>query len=136
MKKQIKVLFAVFASLYLISCQKEAITAIEQSQNSTAFSANANQSKIDELGVPFKGSFTTSFVLIQPPPNLIQNVSGTGIASHLGKSKFESISNVAVRFPAPFRVSGTRTITAANGDQLFTTFTGTSTPVVNGMNGA
>jgi hypothetical protein len=85
--------------------------------------------------VPFKGSYTLSSVLIQPPPNLVQRISGTGIASHLGNSTFEAISNVTVTQP-PFMVNGTRTITAANGDQLFTTFTGTSTPVVNGMNGA
>lgn len=137
MKKLISVLLTVFASFYLISCQKEAITPLEESLNFTAVSANTNnQSKMSESGVPFKGSYTTSFVMIQPPPNIVQNVSGTGIASHLGNSTFEAISNVSVTFPPPFMVSGTRTITAANGDQLFTTFTGTSTPVVNSMNGA
>ncbi|MGI8599567.1 MAG: hypothetical protein ACR2KB_09940 [Chitinophagaceae bacterium] len=137
MKKQISVLLAVFASFYFISCQKEAITPFEESRNSAAVSANANnESKMSEAGVPFKGSYTTSSVLMQPPPNLVHKVSGTGIASHLGKSTFEAISNVTVSFPPPFTVSGTRTITAANGDQLFTTFTGTSTPRVNGMNGA
>ncbi len=136
MKKQISVLLAVFASFYFISCQKEAITPLEESISSAGVSANANESKMSETGVPFKGSFTTSSVVMQPPPNLIQRVSGAGIASHMGKSTFEAISNVTVSFPPPFTVSGTRTITAANGDQLFTTFTGTSTPAVNGMNGA
>jgi hypothetical protein len=137
MKKQISVLLAVFASLYLISCQKEANTPLEDSLNSSAGSINASQeNKMSEAGVPFKGCYTTSSNILQPPPNLIQQVSGTGIASHLGKSTFEAISYVTVSAQPPFTVSGTRTITAANGDQLFTTFTGTSTPVVNGMNGA
>ncbi|MEO5985336.1 MAG: hypothetical protein ABIP80_07500, partial [Ferruginibacter sp.] len=92
MKKQISVLLAFFASFYVISCQKEAITPLEESRNSTVVSVNANESKVSELGVPFKGSYTTSFVVIQSPPNLIQKVSGTGIASHLGKSTFEAIA--------------------------------------------
>jgi hypothetical protein len=136
MKKQISVLLAVFASFYFISCQKDAAISSTSNLNSAAVSANANhESKMNESGVPFKGSYTLSSVLIQPPPNLVQRISGTGIASHLGNSTFEAISNVTVTQP-PFMVNGTRTITAANGDQLFTTFTGTSTPVVNGMNGA
>src|SRR5690606_1206106 len=78
----------------------------------------------------------TSFELLQGPPNVIQIVSGEGIASHIGKSTFEANTRVTINPQPPFTVNGTRTITAANGDQIFTTFTGTSTPAVNGMNGA
>lgn len=137
MKKQLSLLFAVFASFYFMSCQKEAISPLEENSNSISASAIAGQeSNMPDKGVPFKGSYTTTMVLVQPPPNLIQNVSGTGIASHLGRSTFEAISYVTVSPQPPFTVTGTRTITAANGDQIFTTFSGTSTPVVNGMNGA
>ena len=135
MKKQHFVLFAAFASFYFMSCQKEAISPLEESRNSFAASAN-EENKMSEAGVPFKGSFNTSFVLLQGPPNMIQIVSGEGVASHLGKSTFEALTSVTVNPQPPFTVNGTRTITAANGDQIFTSFTGSSTPVVNGMNGA
>jgi hypothetical protein len=135
MKKQITIVLAAFASFYFISCQKEAINPLEESSNSIAASAN-QENKMSEQGVPFKGSYNTSFVLLQPPPNMIQVVSGEGIASHLGVSTFEATSYVTVSFPPPFTVTGTRIITAANGDQIFTTFSGFSTPAVNGVNGA
>lgn len=136
MKKQISVLLALVSSFYFISCQKEVITSSED-HNLLATTTKGNQgSKMNEAGVPFKGSYTTSFVIVQGAPNIIQNVSGTGIASHLGASTFEATAHVTVTRNPPFAVTGTRTITAANGDQLFTTFTGTSTPVVKGMNGA
>ncbi len=115
MKKQISVLLVLVSSFYFMSCHKEEITPKE---------------------VPFKGSYITSFVVVQGPPNIIQNVSGTGNVSPLGASTFEATANVTATATPPFVVTGKRTITASNGDQLFTTFTGTSTPVVNGMNGA
>ena len=137
MKKQIPLLLAFFASLFLISCQKEVINPLEAGQNGLAITAiNQQESKMSEGGVPFKASYDVTSVLLQPPPNIIQNVSGTGIASHLGKSTFDAISYVTVTAHPPFTVTGTRTITAANGDQIFTTFSGTSVPVVNGKNGA
>jgi hypothetical protein len=136
-KKQISVILAVIASFYFISCQKEAITPLEEKLNSSAASANKfYESKMSEKGVPFKGSYDISVMIIQPPPNQIQKVSGEGIASHLGTSTFEAITNVTVSFPPPFTVTGTRTITAANGDKIFTTFAGTGTPFVDGKNGA
>ena len=137
MKRQLSALLAILVSFYLVSCQKEAIDPSEDNLQPAVVSARSmKDSKMKESGVPFKGSYETSIAVLQGPPNLVQRVSGTGIASHLGKSTFEATSYVTVSFPAPFAVSGERTITAANGDQLFTTFTGTSTPVVNGMNGA
>lgn len=136
MKKQ-HLLFAVCVTFYFVSCQKEDISSAEDRQNALAVSANRlKESKMSEAGVPFKASYTTIVVPVQPPPNLVQHVSGTGIASHLGKSTFNAISNVTVSPTPPFTVTGTRTITAANGDQIFTTFSGTSTPIVNGLNGA
>jgi hypothetical protein len=135
MKKQISVLLAAFASLYFISCQKEAVDPLEETNISRAASF-MQDNKMSEAGVPFKGSYNVTAVVLQGPPNIIQNVSGAGIASHLGKSTFEAVSYVTVSFPPPFTVTGSRTITAANGDKIFTTFTGTSTPVVDGKNGA
>ena len=137
MRKQHFVLFAAFVPFYFISCQKEDITPLKENIHSLPVSVNAHQeSNMSEAGVPFKGSYNTSFAQLQGPPNIIQMVSGEGFASHLGKSTFEAHTSVTVNPQPPFTVNGTRTITAANGDQIFTTFTGTSVPVVNGMNGA
>jgi hypothetical protein len=134
MKKQISILLALFSFFSLISCKKQDVGALKESGAIAEISANAGQ--INKAGTPFKGRYMTSFTLLQPPPKLVQQVMGTGTASHLGRSTFEAISHVAVSPHPPFVVSGTRIITAANGDQLFTTFTGTSTPVINGLNGA
>jgi len=137
MKKQISVLFAVFFSFCLISCQKEDTTSLKENLNSTAISEKTNIiSNKRATGVPFKGIYTTSFVMLQPPPIFIQKVSGTGNASHLGRSTFEAVSSVNLTTQPPFAVNGTRTITAANGDKLFTTFTGNSTPLEPGLNRA
>lgn len=136
MKKQLFLLAAI-AIFSLISCQKEGLTSSNEMQTSAnEMQTSANAGKGSEAGMPFKASFNTSSVLLQGPPNLIQRVSGTGIASHMGNSTFEATSYVTVAFPPPFAVSGTRTITAANGDKLYTSFTGTSTPVIGGINGA
>src|SRR5690606_33249714 len=135
--KKTHLLFGVFASLFFISCQKDDITPLGENRNSIAKSMKQQQeSNMSEAGVPYKGSYNTSFNQLQGPPNLLQIVSGEGIASHLGKSSFEALTSVTIHPQPPFTVNGTRTITAANGDQIFTTFSGTSTPVVNGMNGA
>lgn len=134
MKKQIVILFTLFISFSLISCQKQDLAPSNESQLTAALTKSV--SNVAQVGLPFKGSYTTSFEIIAPPPNQVQRVRGIGSASHLGSSTFEAISNVTVTLPPPFMVSGTRVITAANGDLLYTTFLGTSTPPVNGMNGA
>jgi hypothetical protein len=134
MKKQISILVALVSFLSLTSCQKENINTGKEMDASAALSVNAKQ--LNNVATPFKGSFVTALTVLHAPPSLVQRVTGTGTASHLGESTFDAISNVTVNATPPFAVSGTRTITAANGDQLFSTFTGTSTPVINGMNGA
>jgi hypothetical protein len=63
-------------------------------------------------------------------------LTGTSIATHLGKSSF--LQHVSLTFPVPLvpcvtpsgpgvvnNFTGTVTLTAANGDQLFTSFSGT-----------
>lgn len=131
MKKQNSVWVAVMAIVLLVSCQKEDMQQLQETAGRAA-----PQASMKEAGVPFKASFETVLTAIAPPPNMVQRVTGTGIASHMGASTFEAISNVTVAFPPPFAVYGTRTITAANGDKIYTSFTGTSTPVVEGKNGA
>ena len=82
---------------------------------------------------PFSGSFETVATTVSPPPNFQLRVRGNGTATHLGKSFFDSEVTINTT-TIPFQLSGTTTFHAANGDQLFTSFTGTSTPNGNGTN--
>ena len=69
--------------------------------------------------VPIKGEFTTEFSFTSPPPVASLTLSGTGRASHLGKATCFS-GNEVVDFtqqPLP-TMTGTLTLTAANGDTL------------------
>jgi len=133
MKKQLSVLLTALVCFFFFSCKKEIGNDSLSSPEALAGEANKVRGK-DGKGVPFKASYTTTFMTIQPPPMFIQKVTGTGIASHLGESTFEAISRVTVSGQPPFTVTGQRTITAANGDQIFTTFSGTSTPMGPGIN--
>ena len=124
---------AIMACLSFVSCKKELADNKPSAIETASGKADMSHGMTAE-GVPSKGSYTTTFMTVQPPPMFIQNVTGTGIASHLGQSTFEAVSHVTVTKQPPFVVTGTRTLTAANGDQIFTTFSGTSTPVAPGIN--
>jgi hypothetical protein len=82
---------------------------------------------------PFAGSYETTATPVSPPPIIQIRVRGTGNATHLGKSWFESSVTINTT-TIPFQLSGTTTFNVANGDQLSTTFTGTSTPNGDGTN--
>ncbi len=64
-----------------------------------------------EKTVPFKGKFTV---------DLTTGVVGTGVGTHIGKFTIVVQDNLQF-FP---NITGTVTITAANGDQIFATHTG------------
>ena len=128
-------LLALMASFYFSSCQKEAAETQLSPNEMLSSNASKGNSGMDK-GVPFKGTYTNTHQTLQPPPMFQQKVTGKGNATHLGASSFEAITNVKVTPPAPFAVSGTRTLTAANGDQLFTKFTGISTPLSPGVSRA
>ena len=61
--------------------------------------------------VPFRGRFTL---------DLSSGVVGTGVATHIGRFTLVALDD-QTNFPA---ITGTVTITAANGDELFATHTG------------
>jgi acyl-coenzyme A thioesterase PaaI-like protein len=125
MKKQFSTLFVLGTMCFLASCQKETVmtTEIENKSNS----ANA---KMKEEGVPFKGEYTTVAEFLRGPA--VQRITGTGHATHLGKSVFVANATVNLTTPPPFAIAGTAVFTAANGDQFYTRFTGTNTPTGNG----
>jgi hypothetical protein len=57
---------------------------------------------------------------------------GPAIISHLGKGTFSHSFTTTFTSPTTITVSSSETFTAANGDQFFTTFTGTGT--LTGLN--
>lgn len=127
MKKQFSILFVLIACFSFFSCKKE-IADNNAAPAETVLGKTSMNDRSNNDGVPFKGTYATSHEVLQAPPIFIQRVTGAGNATHLGQSSFVSITTVDRSTPPPFAVSGTRTFTAANGDQLFTTFTGTSSP--------
>ncbi|MEJ7675828.1 MAG: hypothetical protein WKF59_24760 [Chitinophagaceae bacterium] len=87
--------------------------------------------------VPFKANFTATPVVIQAPAPgtpLIILSTGTGEASHMGKTTFEARITIDVFSPQPNLSPATFTLTAANGDQIFMNSIGiVSPPDANGV---
>src|SRR5215207_4494534 len=79
--------------------------------------------------VPFSARLQTSIQILGAGPIAPVRSSGSGIATHLGKTSFFAISTVNFT-TQPAQINGTATFTAANGDQFYTSFTGTT--MVNG----
>jgi hypothetical protein len=63
-----------------------------------------------------------------PPPFLKIQITGTGEATHIGKASFVAIPVITFTVPPPFPLSGTQITTTADGDELFASFVGHSTP--------
>lgn len=72
---------------------------------------------------PVKGSFSQTTIGDLATGTAISE--GTGILSHLGKSTLTNIGSFTLT-GSTVTVTGTSTTTAANGDQLFATYTGTA----------
>lgn len=125
--KNLKLFIPLFVGMIILSCCKE--TSLDEvTVAKVAVSSNSvKQMKL----VPFKGSFETfSERLNTSSPN--QRITGNGQASHVGKAKFESLSTLIFTTPPPFTLSGTSIMEAANGDKIYTNFTGTATPQPDG----
>lgn len=123
MKQQLSTLLCVFASLFLfISCKKETSSLLSNEQKSQS-------SKMNEEGVPFKGTYEISVQFLSGPPAIYHIITGTGTATHLGASSFVAKSTLYLTPPPPFISRGSIIFTAANGDQLFANHIATSTPV-------
>jgi hypothetical protein len=127
--KQSIALSVIAASFLLLSCQKDDIQKAKESNNNVVDAAKVNMEK----DRPFKGSYTTSSEILQPAPILKTRITGTGHVSQLGYSTFVAYSTLNFTSQPPFQLGGTATFTAANGDEVYTSFTGTSTPTAQGM---
>ncbi len=82
--------------------------------------------------VPIKGTYTTTSQFLSGPPMVQVRITGTGQSSHLGQGTFVALSMLNLSTPPPFVLSGTATFYAANGDEFYTSFEGTSTPNTDG----
>jgi hypothetical protein len=103
----------------------------------TSFSTTKdNKTAIPVLPKPviFSATFTTTLQISGTPPVQTARSFGGGVATHMGKTSFEGISTVNFSVQ-PAQINGTATVTAANGDQFYTSFTG-STVIANGQSTA
>ena len=121
---QVFALLAGFAFL-ISSCQKESLQSNSQKQDLL----NSSQKQdLKKECVPFKAKFVTVDEGQSDPTH--EQYNGTGEGTHIGKSTFVSFVYF-VNFPL---ITGTVTTSAANGDQIFSTFSGTvPDPDANGI---
>lgn len=75
--------------------------------------------------LPLKGSFSGTSTY--NPATHTAHILLTGTATHFGLMTFEQDAQVVPTGPSTFSFTGTWTLTAANGDQLFGTAAGTGT---------
>ena len=90
--------------------------------------ALAGQAVAADKLVPFSGSLhAKESIVLQgvPPGTFVADGSGGGIATHLGQSSVTWQLTVNL---ANGTATGSFTFTAANGDSIFTTISGTSEP--------
>ena len=127
MKQKLLLLLVPVSIVLLQSCKKEMSQAPESVSPARAM-AKMNKA------VPIKGSYTTFAEILQAPPMLRQRITGLGTSSHLGKGSFVAVSTLNLATPPPFNLSGTGVFTASNGDEFYTSFTGTATPNGQGAN--
>jgi hypothetical protein len=82
---------------------------------------------------PIEGECNLTFEILEVnPPILRQRDYGTCQLSHLGRTGFDGILEINVVLGTQ---TGTRTFTAANGDELYATVAGTGAPIGPGLIG-
>jgi hypothetical protein len=82
--------------------------------------------------LPFRGTLEASEVHTGAFPVLHSVLTGTGQATHLGRYSAGFVFDITIGGTAPSTTTGTFTLTAANGDSISGTFTGTGI-VANGF---
>ncbi len=90
-----------------------------------ALSPATAQGKAGGTDRPLRGTETATAII-----NVVMHtgsVSGPFRYSHLGNGTFHADTTLTPLTPASTHIDGTNTYTAANGDQVFTTISGTST---------
>lgn len=130
-KYQLVILFLATA-MFMSSCKKEEIQSSSQKQDLLSSSQNQDFLNISqkqnhqEKSVPFKGKMT---LILKG-----NTVSGTGTATHIGRFTIVEPNNLVKRnADGSLTITGPATITAANGDEIFTTHIGQVKFLDNGM---
>jgi hypothetical protein len=126
--RKLTALSVVITSFLILSCQKDTIKNETTNNENPALASRVKNEKT----LPFKGSYSTSSEILQPAPFLKTRITGTGNSTHLGNGTFVAISTVNFTTQPPFPLGGTATFTGANGDEFYTTFTGTASPTWTG----
>lgn len=109
--------------LGLSSCQKDSAEPTETSNTGVTERAPST---------PFKASYKTNPQVVGVANGILTlAITGEGKATHLGKSTWYADSWVDTN-QFPFLQTGDMEFTAANGDQLFGTFSGTAIPDASG----
>lgn len=131
MKRKLSGIFlcSLASTVFLLSCQKEISNGDDSAIPSIANSSSARE----DHARPFKGTYTTTNQVLQGPPFLQQRITGNGSATHLGESMFVALATLNLTTQPPFGITGTTVFSADNGDEFYTQFTGTSTPIGNGQ---
>jgi hypothetical protein len=106
-------------SVLAAACSDQ-VSSLPTSPTSTASAPDLAQ-VASVVQLPMKGSFTAADQGVVVPPNLLVQGTGDGKATHFGRF---TMTYSAVADLATPTATGTFTFTAANGDQLLTTFVG------------
>jgi hypothetical protein len=144
MKHGMFILTVIGAFLIMSGCQEEGPVAPKPASNGSQvspgkapvsfqpqdriFENNQRDAEKEQRGLYIRISCTTTSVELAPAPFLKLQITGTGRGTHLGVVIFVSYPTINFTVPPPFPLSGTQVFTAANGDEIFTSFTGSSTP--------
>lgn len=121
-------LFFLAASVSIISgCQKENIKSRLQENNIAANTPSTfSKENLRKQKVPLKGGFNTMESVIGINGDIEHNrIKGNGELTHIGKATFIADIEFSITdFSTP--ITGVQTTVAANGDKIFSTFTGYS----------
>lgn len=129
--------FVIGTFLFLSGCGMDSADSIAPAASLSVASAKKGNPPTERPAVPFKATFNNTFEILNPPPVLLLLVTGTGTGSHIGKASLtayltKDFTNASPDDDVP--ESGNIIMTAANGDQLFMDFTGTTfAPDVSGI---
>jgi hypothetical protein len=113
--------------IFAVSVLAAACSDQVSSSPTSPISANAARGLAQSaVQLPFRGSITTADQGVVVPPKVLVEGTGEGNATQLGRftATYSAIADLATP-----TATGTYTFAAANGDQLFTTFSGTGAPV-------
>ena len=112
----------IMVSFSLVACSSDAPTAASPVSSASVGFADLQRADVER---PFTGSCAVTFnpPSFPPPPIHHQTDIGTCQLTHLGNTEFYGEQDI--NFAAGTQ-SGWRRLTAANGDELYVTHTGTS----------